>query len=64
MQAASNGNYDAALASLDKLQLQLNEWRAAITASATPAPTIEEKPQPPEQATPFSVNQTCYTTAR
>lgn len=56
--AASNGNYDAALASLDKLQLQLNEWRAAITASATPAPTIEEKPQPPEQATPFSVNQT------
>lgn len=61
-QAAASGQYEKALSSLDKLQAQLDEWRAALAVSAEAAaapPPEEQIPQPPEDATPFSVNRTC-----
>jgi hypothetical protein len=64
LQAVNRGDHTAALSNLDKLQAQLDEWRAAISSSAAStdeSPAAEVVPQPPEDVTPFSVNRTYAT---
>jgi len=63
LQAAGNGDTTLALASLDKLQAQLDAWRAAIAeaaAAAAAVPAAEAAvPEPPAEETAFSMNVTC-----